>query len=157
MNAIIGAPTGNAQGTQTYPAVAARERILARNADLERVCPDAVDLSADAIAALHVRLGGRAGELAGDRTEHYFRALLRADKPITGEDLARLAIQAPADVVAWFGPLLGAIAHGAPHELAHLLCDVVPLLDQRLQHAREVVANIHAEVAQRIKARAEAR
>lgn len=153
MNAMLNSGDLGGQGTRMSPgqAAEARERILARNERLERVCPDAVDLSAEAIAALHERLHGRAAEIAGDRSEKYFCALLRADKPITGEDLARLAIQAPADVVAWFAPLLLMIAHGAPHELTRLLEDLVPLLDTRLQQAREIVSEIHAAVAVRMQ------
>jgi hypothetical protein len=128
------------------------EAIAARNPDLERLCPDAVELAATSTAALRQALRGRAADLAGDRAPRYFHDQLRGERALTGEDISRLAIQAPADTVEWLTPVLKAVAHGAPHELAGALFDLVPVLEERLQKARETVADIEAAVAPRVAA-----
>jgi hypothetical protein len=125
-------------------ADASRERILTRCPDLERVSPDAVDLAAEAVAALHEALNGHAIEYAGNRPASYFRRQVRGEEALTAEDLARLAIQAPAALVAWLCPLLRAVAHGAPQEMTAALAQVIPLVDERLQAARAQLAGLEA-------------
>lgn len=129
-----------------------RENIVARNADLERICPDAVDLVADATAALHDSINGRAADLAGDRAPRYFRDQLRGSRALTADDLGRLAVQAPADLCAWLSPILVAVAHGAPYELTAALQGVVPTIDGRLQNTREQLAEIEASIGPRVAA-----
>jgi hypothetical protein len=129
-----------------------RDAIITRCPGLERICPDAVDLAAAATAGLHDAINGRATALAGNRPPKHFREQLRGEDALTGEDIARLALQAPADVVAWVLPILKAIAHGAPNELAGVLIEVTPLLDERLQQTREQLAQIDAVIAPRVSA-----
>src|SRR5687767_8463422 len=115
---------------------AARDEIAARCVDLDRICPEAIDIAAEAVAALHETLNGHAIEYAGNRSASYFRRQIRGEEALTAEDLARLALQAPAALVAWLCPLLRAVAHGAPQEMTAVLTQVIPLVDERLQAAR---------------------
>jgi hypothetical protein len=101
-----------------------REEIIARCPDLERLCPAAVDLDAEMTAALHERINGHAVDIAGYRGPAVFREQLRALRPMTIEDVARLAIQAPADLVALVRPLLLEMAARAPEDVSGLLAEV---------------------------------
>ncbi len=112
--------------------------------------PAAIDLAAEAVAALHATVNGHAAELAGNRPAPVFREQLRGLRPLTAEDLARLAAQAPATLLAWLCPFLRAVAHGAPHELTAVLTQVIPLVDERLQAARAQLAGLD-ETAKRVQ------
>jgi len=132
----------------------ARDNITGRNnlcRDLDRICPDAVDLASEAIGALHERINGRSAALCGNRTANDFRDILRGVDPITGEDLARLAIQAPADLVAWLAPILAAVAHGAPLELLQVLHTTSSIVDERVLQMREQLGGVD-EVTRRVAA-----
>lgn len=105
-----------------------REAIVARCPDMERICPRGVDLAGEQAAALHGSVNGHAVELAGNRQPTYFREQLRGDRALTGEDIARLAVQAPADLVAWVRPLVLALADGAPDETGEMLQEIAASL-----------------------------
>ena len=132
----------------------ARDNITGRNnlcRDLDRICPDAVDLASVAIGGLHERINGRSAALCGNRTANDFRDILRGVDPLTGEDIARLAIQAPADLVAWLTPILAAVAHGAPLELLATLSTASAIVDERVLQMREQLGGVD-EVARRVAA-----
>ena len=128
-----------------------RDAIATRCPDLERLCPDAVEVATESSAALHGSINGRATDLAGNRPPKYFRRQLRGEEALTGEDIARLAIQAPADLVAWLAPILAAVAHGAPLELLQALHATSSIVDERVLQMREQLGGVD-EVARRVAA-----
>lgn len=93
---------------------------------LERMCPEAVALSSTQISALHSVVN--ATELCGNRTPKDLREILRAEEPITGEDVARFAIQAPDKLCVWLAPMLVELARRAPEETRSMLASIAPLL-----------------------------
>jgi hypothetical protein len=101
--------------------------------DLERICPDALDLDALARAYLTVEVNGHSPELAGNRGETYFRDQLRNVRVMTTDDVCRLVVQAPAVAVAWLRPLLQSIAAAAPDALGALLADLAPLVGKAVE------------------------
>lgn len=143
---------GSALAPHPSAADRALERIRHRNElcrALERICPDAPALAGEAIAALDEVLD--AAEFCGNRTPKELGKILRGEDPITGEDVARLAIQAPAALLAWLAPILRTVAHGAPMETLGVLMQASGIVDDRLQQTREQLAGVD-ELAQRVKA-----
>lgn len=107
-----------------------REAIIERVPELERLRPHgprAVELAAEATAALHDAINGHAVEYCGNREPKYFREMLRGERPITWEDTGRLAIETPARLAEGLKPFLLAIAEGAPQALVAILADVAPV------------------------------
>lgn len=76
-----------------------RDEIAVRAGELELTDPDALDLAAELYVAIHEQLAGRATELRGPRRPKYFREQLRGVHPLTLEDVARLALVVPAQLV----------------------------------------------------------
>jgi hypothetical protein len=81
-------------------AALVRDRIALRRQDLDDLCPRALDLAAEATAALHGALHGDATAHRGDRSARYFRGQLTGENAIAVEDLCRLVVEAPAAVAA---------------------------------------------------------
>ena len=82
-----------------------RDALAERCVEMEREAPEALDLAAEVIAALHAHLAGRATGLAGTRSPKYRREQLRGEKCIAVEDLAWLALNAPTALASALGQL----------------------------------------------------
>lgn len=101
--------------------------------DLERMCPEALDLDALAKAHQHVEVNGHSPELAGNRGETYFRDQLRSLRVMTTDDVCRLVFQGPHVVVAWLRPILQTLARLVPDLVAGLLAEVAPLVGKTVE------------------------
>jgi hypothetical protein len=95
-----------------------RQAVAERSQELDELCPAAVDIEAEVVAALHGKLHGTgdATALRGNRGPGYFRQQLRGEHPVTVGDLARLALDAPDAVVA----ALSILARHLGYDLAAL-------------------------------------
>jgi hypothetical protein len=71
-----------------------------RCGELEQLLPEALDIAAAMVAALHDALHGQATELRGARSAGYRRQQLRGEHGVTLEDVSQLALDAPDAVVA---------------------------------------------------------
>jgi len=100
-----------AQGPLSPVAALIRDRIADRRAELEEHAPEAIDLAARALARMHEELSGRLAGLTADRTPRYRRGQLGGEHGFPFEDLADLALRAPAEVAAGLGVLLVAIGY----------------------------------------------
>jgi len=76
-----------------------RDAMGLRAQELEALNPEALDLAAQVVAALHDGLHGEATAHRGNRGANYFRQQLRGEHPISIEDLSRLALEAPVAVL----------------------------------------------------------
>lgn len=101
--------------------------------DLERICPEALDLDALAKAHQFVEVNGHSVDLAGNRPVNYFRELLRNLRTQTTDDLCRLVFQAPAVAVAYVRPLMLTLARLVPDAVAAVLAEVAPLVGKTLE------------------------
>lgn len=90
-----------------------RDALALRCAEMEAAAPEALDLAAQVLAELHARLAGRASATAGTRAPKYRREQLRGEHPITLEDLAWLAQNAPTAL----GPALDLLAQPTGYRL----------------------------------------
>lgn len=106
----------------------AREKTIERFPILERMCPDGLESSVEAISALHRSINGHAADLCGNRSPKDFREILRAEAPITGEDLGRLSVQAPADLAAYLRVLTLRVAEREPEVIRELLAELAPMV-----------------------------
>ena len=68
-----------------------RDRVAARSARQEAVCPEAIDLEAEIIDAQHSALTGVASQTSGPHSPDYWREVLIGGKPEGLSDLCRLA------------------------------------------------------------------
>jgi len=106
-----------------------RRNLADRRQGLEELCPEALDVAARALVALHRGVVGRQEALRGDRSGSYYRRQLRGEDTLPVEDLARLAIDAPTALV----PALAVLAQRAGYALT-------PLTPMRI-NAAEAVAS----------------
>lgn len=90
-----------------------RDAMALRCGELEQIKPEALDLAAAGVAAVHDALHGQATELRGARSAAYRRQQLRGEHGLTVEDLAQLALDAPESAIA----LLGVFARALGQEL----------------------------------------
>ena len=141
-------PTG--KGALSTPRLVnvIRENLVERYPDLELMCPDAFEIVAPALAALHAAVNGRAAELSGDRDPAYFRDQIRGRRAFGATDEARLSVQAPTLMVPYYRPALIALAKVAPLEMAEMLGEVIQVVDEQLSTTRERLF----EVQERAKA-----
>jgi hypothetical protein len=91
-----------------------RDALSLRASEMDELCPEALDLAAELVAALHEQLLGRATECRGNRGAGYFRQALRGEHPLTLEDIARLALEEPEALV----PALSILAARIGRQLA---------------------------------------
>lgn len=78
-----------------------RDAIARRCPGGERCNPEAHDVEADFIVALHTELAGCAESTRGHRSADYWRKALRGDDhPPTACDLSRVAVEKPLAIVA---------------------------------------------------------
>lgn len=75
-----------------------RDRLAVERQRLDAIEPNALDLAAEVLAALHAELRGELAGLAADRTPRYRRGQLLGENGLPIEDLAYLALQRPAAV-----------------------------------------------------------
>jgi hypothetical protein len=78
-----------------------RDALGLRRQRLDAICPAALDLAAEAQAALGDYLCGCATEYAGDHAAPVWLRALRGGYPLGEADIARLAIQAPDAAEVW--------------------------------------------------------
>jgi hypothetical protein len=88
-----------------------RDALACRRSGLEEICPEALDLEAEALTGLRLSLHGHASDLAGEHSDAVWRRALRGEYPLDGADLCRLARQAPDAFREWVRPILADIGN----------------------------------------------
>jgi hypothetical protein len=76
------------------------DNLARRRPRLYEMCPDAIELGAAILVALHRGLAGRQEAVRGDRAGSIFRREIRGEHSLGVEDLARLALEVPTAVKA---------------------------------------------------------
>lgn len=99
-----------------------RDALAVRCVEMEALAPEALDLAAEFIAELHIRLAGRASTTAGVRSPKYAREQGRGIHPYTDVDLAWLALNAPTAL----GPALDVLARPTGYRLIAREVTAVP-------------------------------
>ena len=116
-----------------------RDALAIRCAEAEAHCPEALDLCAEALAALHDELSGCASEarIRGPRAPKYHREQLRGEHATTVEDLARYSMEAPRALIA----IVRVLALRCGHRVEPI--DHIPV---RLSEASALVSERHSAV-----------
>lgn len=83
-----------------------RAKLSARCQRLEGSNPEALDLGALAVTALRLTLKGHATAYRGDHSAQMWGDIVRGADRLDGEDIYRLAFEAPEALVEWMRPIL---------------------------------------------------
>ncbi len=118
---------------------------------LERICPEGVRTSLEAITDLYIAVNGHSVELAGNRDPHQFREMLRAIRPITNDDLGRLDHQAPQEMCTFYRPHLRALAKSDPQAFAALLTEAATWVGKTVENLPASPAQLVESFARSVK------
>jgi len=99
------------QGPQPDHTDPVRDSLAEHHQHLDRLCPAALDVAAQAHAALHQHLTGIASQLCGARSPDHFRQALRGERNLSIVDLAFLAVQPMSEPRAAVAAMLAVLAH----------------------------------------------